>query len=73
MLRSEVDIRLKHHILGVYVRDISELRKMMTAEQIAESERNFRKFYPEGTPVVNCTSDEDCEKYLVKVGLKDFT
>jgi hypothetical protein len=44
----------------------------MTEEQIAESEINFRIFYPEGTPDIQCTSDEDGEKYLTKVNLKDF-
>lgn len=60
--------------LGDFVKDISELRKMMTEEQVSESEKNFRRFYPKGTSVVCCTSevDEDGEKYLRKVDLKDF-
>lgn len=58
--------------LGDFVKDISELRKMMTEEQVSESEKNFRRFYPEGTPIVGCTSYEDEETYLRKVDLKDF-
>lgn len=58
--------------MGMNFINIKELKSMMTTEQKEESYRNFKKFYPEGTPVIDCTSNEDGEKYLVKVDLKEF-
>lgn len=54
------------------IRDIKELDEIMTDEKKAEAHRDFRRFYPEGTPEIMCTSKDDGENHLRQVNLEDF-
>lgn len=55
------------------IKDWKELEDMMTDEQKAQAEADFRRIYPEGTPEIICVSQvPEREDYLRPVDLKDF-
>jgi len=61
------------------IKHISELRKMMTPEQIKKSEEDYQKYYgiPYGHlepvyPAIEATYETSGEEYLTPVDLEDF-
>jgi len=57
-------------------RDIKELDELMSPEKKTQAQESFKKYYPEWTPEIMCTSqdheDGGGEKYLVYVDLSNF-
>lgn len=61
-------------ILDAHIFNVDDLDKLMTPESKKKAEVDFRKFFPEGTPEIMCTSEsEESEtEWLKPVNLDDF-